>query len=339
MDDFKFGILGCGFISGIHADAIKNIPGAVIAGAFDVHTPSKDAFCKAHGVRAFESSEEMLLSDADAICICLPSGLHFDAAMECIRHKKHIVLEKPMALTSKQAENIICAAEENGVNVTVISQLRYSPAVKEVKRMIDDGKLGTITLGNAIMEYRRSPEYYQNSSWRGTWEMDGGGALMNQGIHGVDILQYLMGKVVSVFAYAKTLVHNIETEDTLTAVLEYENGAIGSVVATTSVAPGYKRNIEICGSKGSLKLCEDTIAVCDVEGEEHHRFPGKRTSHAEAHPGGIDSSLHAEQLRDFISCVKKGVSPWISGKEGKKAVDIICAIYESAQTGKKIYLK
>ena len=338
--NFRFGIWGCGLISAFHADAIESIDGAVVTAAFDVNEASRSNFCEKYKAEPFESREDFVASDKiDAVCICLPSGLHYDAAMDCIKNKKHVVIEKPIALTSQQAKDIVDAANENGVYVAVISQLRYSSAVKEVKRIVESGKLGTITLGNAIMKYWRSPEYYASSAWRGTWEMDGGGALMNQGIHGVDLLQYFMGKVVSVSAYAKTLVHDIQTEDTLTAVLEYENGAVGTIQATTSVAPGYGRRIEICGSKGSIVLCEDTIEVCDVEGEEKPDSDANKTSlKAASRPDGIDSSLHAHQLRDFIKSVKANEKPWLDATEGKKAVDIICAIYESAKTGKRIYL-
>ena len=336
---FHFGILGCGLISEMHADAIKQIDDAIIYGAFDSNEIAKNNFCKKHNVQAFESIEEFIrCEEIDAICICLPSGLHYPMAMQCIENKKHVVIEKPMALSSEQAENLIKAAEKQGVFVSVISQLRYTEAIREAKRILDSGKMGTVTLGNAIMKYWRSEEYYQSSQWRGTWEMDGGGALMNQGIHGIDLLQYLMGRVVSVSAYAKTLVHNIETEDTLTAVLEYENGAIGTIQATTSVFPGYGRRIEIHGSNGSLVLCEDSIEVCDVEGEEYICSKKNEVHASASRPDGINSSLHAKQLGDFVQSVEKGEKPWIDALEGKKSVDIICAIYQSAKTGKKVYL-
>lgn len=341
MEKFRFGIWGCGLISAFHADAINQMDDAVIVGAFDLNTSYLKKFCEKYNTEAFSNEEDFITSqNIDAVCICLPSGLHYAAAMQCIRHKKHVVIEKPIALTSQQAHDIVKAAEEYGVFVSVISQLRYSYAAREVKRIVDSGKLGTITLGNAVMKYWRSPDYYAASPWRGTWEMDGGGALMNQGIHGVDLLQYFMGKVISVSAYAKTLVHNIQVEDTLTAVLEYENGAIGTIQATTSVAPGYGRRIEICGSNGSIVLCEDAIEVCDVEGEEKEKLCVNSSHYASANrPDGIDCSLHAAQLEDFIKAVQSNEKPWIDACEGKKSVDIICAIYESAKTGKKVHLE
>ena len=338
MNDFGFAIWGCGAVSSIHADAITKIDGAILTGATDTNKTALDTFSKKYNVEAFAEAEQLLMSEkTDAVCICLPSGLHYTAALKCIEYKKHIVIEKPISLTSRQAGEIIEAAERNGVFVTVISQLRYSNSAKKIKELVDSGKLGRITLGNAIMKYWRSPEYYRNSPWRGTWEMDGGGALMNQGIHGIDLLQYFMGRVVSVFAYSKTLVHDIQTEDTLTAVLEYENGAIGTVQATTSVSPGYGRRIEICGSEGSVVLCEDHIEALDVKGEEKPSCESLVYSTAD-NPTNMDSTLHRMQLEDFMSCVRQEKKPFIDAVEGKKSVDIICAIYRSAQTGEKIYL-
>lgn len=339
MNDFGFAIWGCGAVSSTHADAIRSIDGARLVGAYDINGESLNRFCNKYDVEAFAKPEEML-SDGriDAICICLPSGLHYETALSCIGCGKNVVIEKPIALNSEQAEEIVNRADKKGVFVTVISQLRYSESIMQVKRIVESGKLGRITLGNAIMKYWRSPEYYASSPWRGTWGMDGGGALMNQGIHGVDLLQYFMGRVVSVFAYAKTLVHNIYTEDTLSAVIEFESGAIGTVQATTSVAPGYGRRIEICGSRGSIVLCEGDIEICDVEGEEILRKDKESLYDTASVPGNMDCTLHAAQLSDFIRSVRTGEKSLLDAAEGKKSVDIICAIYRSAQTGEKIYL-
>lgn len=341
MGNFRFAIWGCGLIASYHAQAIQLIDGAELVGAYDINTKSQEFFCQKYGVKAFSSKQEMVQSDIDAICICLPSGLHYEAAMLCLENKKHIVIEKPIALNVKDANYIIAAADKNGVCACVVSQLRYSQSIKTVKEIIDSGKLGKITIGNAIMKYYRSPEYYSSSSWRGTWEMDGGGALMNQGVHGVDLLQYLMGKVTAVSGVAKTLLHDIQTEDTLTSVIEYENGAVGTIQATTSVFPGYGRKIEICGTKGSIVLCEDTIEICDVEGKEQYLAKinnDRKKFETGSRPDGMDCSLHKQQLSDFVECVRSGKKPWIDATEGKKSVEIICAIYESSKTGNKIYL-
>jgi len=335
----KFGIWGCGLISAFHAEAIAQIDNAKLCGAFDLNKEAELSFCKKYDAKPFDTIDEFLSSgDIDAVCICLPSGLHYEAAMKCIESGKHVVIEKPMTLNSQDAQKIIDKADEKGVCVAVISQLRYTEAVGKVKKIIESGKLGTITIGNAIMKYWRDEDYYKDKPWRGTFKMDGGGALMNQGIHGVDLLQYLMGKVVSVFAFSKTLVHDIEAEDTLTAVVEYENGAIGTIQATTSVNPGYGRRIEIHGSKGSIVLCEDTIEVCDVEGEDKEALSMGKEHASASRPDGIGCEFHALQLEDFVRAVTNGEKPWIDAREGKKAVDIITAIYKSAKSGEKVFL-
>ena len=209
----------------------------------------------------------------------------------------------------------------------------------KAKEIVESGKLGTITIGNALMKYWRSEDYYNQSPWRGTWKMDGGGALMNQGIHGVDILLHLMGNAKSVFASFKTLVHNIEAEDTLSALIEFENGALGTIQATTSVNPGYARKIEICGSEGSLILSEDNIEVCDVKGYEDVCDAFEKSQNASSSsPNAIDCSLHLRQIKDFTTSVLNGKSPILDGYEGKRAVSLVDAIYKSAKTGEKVFI-
>ena len=337
----RFGIWGCGMISGFHADAINQTEDAVLTAAFDVNEQSLRQFCEKYPVEGFRSEETFAAADnVDAICICLPSGLHYEAAKQCLTHKKHVLIEIPLTLTTEDADSLIAIAKENGVFVGVVSQLRYSEAAQQIKQIMDSGALGKVILGNAIMKYYRAPEYYSASPWRGTWKMDGGGALMNQGIHGVDLLQFFMGQPISVCASSKTLVHNIETEDTVTAVIEFENGAIGTIQATTSVYPGYPRRIEICGSKGSVVLQEDTIEVCDVPGWEELILSGSQSDRyaSSSRPDAMSCHLHAKQIADFVRSVRNGMSPWLDANEGRKAIAVICAIYESAQTGRKVYL-
>lgn len=338
VNKIRFAIWGCGLIANTHALSIKSIEGAELKGTFDLNESAASEFAAKHGATVFHSVTDLLNSEEiDAVCICLPSGLHYEAAMQCLAHGKHVVIEKPMALTTKQAGCIVKAARKHSVKLTVISQLRYSEAIKKVKRIVDSGKLGRITVANVIMKYWRDEDYYKKSSWRGTWRMDGGGALMNQGIHGMDLLQYIMGGVSSVSAYSKTLAHDIETEDTLVAALEFECGAIGAIQATTSVYPGYGRRIEICGSRGTVVLCEDSIEICDVEGEEPPDKTGDANAMAST-PVIANYSLHKKQIADFVNAIKTGCEPFIGAGDGKRAIDLICAIYRSAKTKKRVYL-
>ena len=204
MKKLGFGIVGCGVISEWHARAISGIEGIVLVGATDRNQDSREKFAGKFGIVAFDTYEQMLACrDIDVVCICTPSGLHSSMAVQAADAGKHIIVEKPMALNLEQADQIIRACDRNYVKLTVISQLRFTEAVSRMKDAVDQGLPGKLVMGNLYMKYYRSQEYYDSSSWRGTWAMDGGGALMNQGIHGIDLLQYIMGDVKSVFAYAK----------------------------------------------------------------------------------------------------------------------------------------
>ncbi len=274
----------------------------------------------------------------DVVCICLPSGLHYEAVMACIRAGKHVIVEKPMTFTAAEAENIITTAEQAGVRVSVISQLRYTDAIAQLKAAVDANWFGKLATVDVYMKYFREPAYYSVSNWKGTLKMDGGGALMNQGIHGVDLLRYIAGPVVSVQAVAATRYHAIEAEDTLSAVMEFESGALGVLQATTSVYPGFNRRLEICGSEGTAILQEDAIVYCAFRNQSRS-LPCRQSQHdTGGRPDGMDHSLHKKQIGDFLTSIEEGSKPFLDAREGKKAVEIVEAVYTSAKTGKKIYL-
>ena len=221
---WNVGILGCGMIARYHARSLTELPQANLLGAFSRSRETREKFCQDFGIRAFSSVEELLAEPRlDAVCICLPSGLHYEVALACIRAGKHVIVEKPMTFTADQADELINAAEMAGVQVSVISQLRYSDAVTQLKQALDEGWFGQLATMDVYMKYWREPGYYSASNWKGTLKMDGGGALINQGIHGVDLLRYLAGPAISVQALTATRCHDIEAEDTVAAVLEFEN--------------------------------------------------------------------------------------------------------------------
>lgn len=336
-----FGIIGCGMISNWHAGAILKIEGARLVGATDVSEKSRLAFAEKYNVRAFDSVEELLLcSEIDVVCICTPSGLHAPLAIQTANAGKHIIIEKPMALNLKETDDIISACEANKVKMEVISQLRFTDAVIKVKDAVDKGTIGRLVMGDIYMKYYRSQEYYDNGGWRGTWKMDGGGALMNQGIHGVDLLQYIMGPVKSVFAYTRTLARKIEVEDTASAVLEFKNGALGIIQGTTSIFPGSPRRLEVNGDKGTIVLEEDCITNWVIEGQD---IPdditiGHTTSGASSNPGAFSVDGHLKQISDMVDAIKNDRRPLVDQYEGTKPIEIIMAIYESSRTGEKIEL-
>ncbi len=332
-----FAIIGCGMISKWHAESILDSDANLI-GAWDKRQESALAFAEEYGCKVFSSAEEMLASDeVDIVCICVPSGLHAQYAIMVANAGKHFVVEKPMAITRQEITAITEACEKNGVKGCVISQLRFSPVIQAVKKAIDGGALGKILFVELSMKYYRSDEYFKASPWRGTHAMDGGGALMNQGIHGIDLVQFLAGPICSVQGLCKTLAHDIEVEDTASLTVEYENGAIGSIIGTTSVLPGYPRVLEISGTNGTIALTEDAITRWDVEGTPK---PEVKADSAEIrsfnNPTALPTDNHKAQIRDMIEAVKNNRRPGSDVYEGRKAVEVILTAYEASKLGKKL---
>ncbi|NSW90993.1 MAG: Gfo/Idh/MocA family oxidoreductase [Firmicutes bacterium] len=342
MGNLGFGIIGCGLISNWHADAILKIEGTRLVGATDVNEHARDAFTKKYNILPFNSVEELLASDdTDIVCICTPSGLHAPLAVKAANAGKHIIIEKPMAITLKEADDVIEACEKNNVKAAVISQLRFTHAIGKLKDAVEKGLLGRLVSGDIYMKFYRSQEYYDRGGWRGTWKMDGGGALMNQGIHGVDIIQHVMGPVKTIFGHTRTLARKIEVEDTACAVVEYKNGALGVIQATTSVYPGLPRRMEVSGDKGTIIVEEDTIVKWDIEGKEipEDVTLGRTKSGSASNPAAFGVEGHVMQISDMVDAIRNNRKPLVDQYEGRKPVEIILAIYESSRTGKIIELR
>ena len=335
----NFGLIGCGAIARFHADAIGLTEDAVLAGVADARQDAAKSFAETYQIRAYESVEDLLSSpDIDAVCICTPSGLHAPLAIQAAEHGKHMVIEKPMALTVASAEEITAACEKNHVTAAIVSQLRFSPDVQCVRSLVQSGEMGQIISANLEMKYFRSDEYYAASNWRGTWKMDGGGALMNQGIHGVDSMSFIMGGVKSVSGQIKTLVKKIEVEDTAVAALEFCNGALGTLTASVATAPGYPRTLTISSTKGTLVLEEQHIQSCDIAGVSLPQQRAQQHNFGSSNPTDIPVEGHVQQITDFIAAVREQRDPFVSLAEGKKAIEIIEGIYTSSRTGKRVFL-
>ena len=334
---YGFAIIGCGVIAGIHAEAIAKIENAKLIGVYDFSSERAKEFADKYGCKAYETQEKLLSdSDVEVVNICTPSGLHYKQIVACAEAKKNVIVEKPMAITKEQIEEVVKAVEENGVKLEVISQLRFTYAIRTLKKAIDEGKLGKIYIADYKMKYYRSPEYYAGSNWRGTWSMDGGGALMNQGIHGIDLIQYVMGGIKSVYADCKTIGRKIEVEDTANVLVEYNSGAVGVIECTVLAKPGYERKIEIHAEKGSVVISEDTITKWDVEGTEKPKtFDCKLDARNVIF---FNEEHHAEQIKDLIEAIENNRRPFIDENEGKKVVDIILAAYKSSESGERVYL-
>ena len=335
----NFALIGCGAIARLHAKAIQGIEGARLVGVYDYSYTYAEKFAKEFSCNAYKTLEEMLANpEIDIVNICTPSGLHAEQTILAAKAKKHIIVEKPMAITKEQLNEAITAIEESGVKAEVITQLRFTPSICKLKKAIDEGRLGRILIADYNMKYYRSPEYYKQGGWRGTWKMDGGGALMNQGIHGIDLIQYLMGGVKNVYAQCRTLDRDIEVEDTANILVEYKNGAMGVIQSTTVATPGRPRQITVCGTKGSVVVREDVIESWDVEGEELNENK-ESAFNSGTDPMAFTEYYHKMQFMDLIDAIDTDRRPLVDENEGRKPVDIILAAYESSKTEKRVEIE
>ena len=349
MATHGFGIVGCGMIAEYHARAIGEIPGARVAAAYSrrPENGAKIAGLAGGDCPVFDDLDAMLAHPGvDVVCICTPSGAHRDPAVAAARAGKHVVVEKPLEITLPRCDAIIEACDAAGGRLCTIFPSRFSPANLALKGAIDAGRFGTLTLGDTYVKWWRTQEYYDNGAWRGTWDLDGGGALMNQAIHNVDLLQWLMGDVAEVSAFAATLAHErIEVEDTAVAAVRFSSGALGVIEAATSAYPGLLKRTEIHGSRGSARVEQDDITLWDFQlkapsdAEIVAAMAGPSGHKAGASdPRGINHAGHRDQLADFLAAIDAGRAPAVDGREGRKSVEIIRAIYRSARTGRPVPL-
>ncbi len=325
----NFAIYGCGVISGTHALALADVEGAELVACADFKPAAAQSFAEKHQIEMLPDWNALINSpDVDAICICTPSGTHAPLAIEALNAGKHVVLEKPMALTVAQCDAIIAAAKKNHTKITVIAQLRTEPDIIRAKELIDNGTLGKITMVQLHMCYYRPTSYYQGS-WRGTKAMDGGGALMNQGIHGIDILQYLLGPVKNVQSIVRTLMHDIEVEDAAVATVEFESGAIGVITASTATNPGYDREINVYGTRGGFEFKEGTMVrlVIDEIDQPCREFKpdGKAGSNLL-----LNYMPHAAQLQLFVRAINGEDVCYPNQFDGRRAVELVETIYKNS---------
>ena len=346
MAEIGFGIIGCGVIAPLHIRGIKDTPGAKLVAVCDEKIDKAEKLGKEERVDYYTDYQEMLKRpDLKIVCICTPSSLHPAQAIAAARAGKHVLSEKPMAITLDEADKMIATCRKNKVKLGVIFQRRAAPVFKKVKEALNNNELGKLILGDAYIKYYRSQAYYDSASWRGTWKFDGGGALMNQCIHLIDLLQWFMGPVETIYGYAATLARKIEVEDTSVAVLKFRNGAIGVIEGTTSVfPPTVPHRIELHGEIGSIMIEGEEIRRWVVE-EGEGRFSQEKDRLAELKASGefssqpCDFSLgHIPQIRDMVEAIKEDREPIVNGEEGRKALEIILAIYKSSRTGKPVRL-
>jgi predicted dehydrogenase len=272
----------------------------------------------------------------DIVAIGSPSGLHAGQAIAAVRRGLHVLVEKPLDISVERVDALLGEIDRAGVKVGVFFQDRLRPDVRTVKALIDAGRLGTPVLASGRVKWHRPPDYYGLSRWRGTWALDGGGALMNQGIHTADLMLWLFGPVVRVVARTATRYHRIEVEDTAAAILEFANGALGVLEAGTSIYPGYARRVELTGSEGTLILENDRLAAIDLkepipENVEPAALASADTSSTSPVLG--DPTAHRRVLEDFLTAIQHGTPPACDAREGRGSVELVQAIYRSAREG------
>jgi UDP-N-acetyl-2-amino-2-deoxyglucuronate dehydrogenase len=349
MKQHGFGIVGCGMIAEFHTRAINEIAGARVVGALSRNPANgaKIARLADGGCEVFGDLEALLAAPGlDVVCICTPSGAHMEPAVRAAAAGKHVVVEKPLEITLARCDAIINACEAAGVRLCTIFPSRFTAANQRLKEAIALGRFGRLTLGDTHVKWWRTQEYYDSGGWRGTWQLDGGGALMNQAIHNVDLLYWLMGDVESITAQTATLAHvRIEVEDTAIAAVRFKSGALGVIQAATSVYPGLLKRIEIHGDRGSVRVEQDDITLWEFQ----ERVPSDNEIYAAmaaqsgfkagaSDPRGITHVGHRDQLVDFLEAIDSGRDPIVDGREGRKSVEIIRAIYRSAGSGQAVRL-
>ncbi len=349
-EPLRFGIVGCGVIGPTHAEAITSLADAHLVAVADPIAGRADKLATKYGVTAYTNIQEMLDSERlDVVTICTPSGEHGKHARQAMHTGRHVIIEKPMEIARTAIDEILRTQQEMDVKLSVISQHRFDVATRQVHALVQEQAFGRLVLGNASIPWWRSQAYYNSGAWRGTWEFDGGGVLMNQSIHSIDLLQWLMGPVKSLYAYTDTLAHTMETEDVGVAVLRFTNGAVGTIAATTGAYPGITTRVEVFGDRGSaciendqlgyLRLARDEQeAVNDYGANTQHAPEPKNTSSAAQNPAALSTNSHALQIADMIRAIREDGTPLVDGHAARQAVDIILSIYESVRTHREIIL-
>jgi len=348
-DKVRFGIIGTGVIGPWHAQAIEACEDAELVAVADIALDKAKALAKEHGGAAcYADFREMVVSDdVDAVSICTPSGLHGDAAIAAAQAGKHVLCEKPLEITVEKIDAMIDAAKQNNVKLGGVFQWRTYPVSLKAREAVQSGALGKMVLGDAYLKYYRSQAYYDSAGWRGTWQFDGGGALMNQGVHGIDLLLWIMGDVESVFGRTAPLLREIEVEDTAVAALKFKSGAFGVIEGTTSSNPGEESMLALHGDKGTIIMTESRFLrweVAEEEGEHAQEQEEMKQVEGETKTGVSDPTEigirgHMIQVADMVKAIKEDGEPMVTGASARKSVQLITAIYESSRTGQEIFIK
>jgi predicted dehydrogenase len=328
------GVLGGGNISATHAQAASEIEGVKIAAVGGPNPDKVARLAERFGAAVYRDADALLRHrPLDLVLIGSPSGLHAEQGIAAARQGLHVLVEKPIDVVTEKAERLVAECERARVKLGVFFQDRFSPDFAALKRAIDEGALGRPILASARVKWWRAEEYYADSRWRGRLALDGGGAVMNQGIHTIDLLLHLLGDVRRVWARAATALHRIESEDTLVATLEFASGALGTYEATTAAYPGYPRQVEITGSEGTVVLAQDRIVRADLRRPRPELAGGAAAGNASASSPTIsDVRGHKAAIEDLLRAIRENGEPRCNGREGLRSLALVEALYRSSQS-------
>lgn len=335
----RFGVIGCGRIAPNHGQSILDSPKAILVAAADVILERAKAYTRKFGGQPYSDYAELLKRpDVDAVSICTPSGMHSGIGIDAARAGKHVLVEKPMALSLKDADALIAACQQNGVNLGVVHQNRFNPAIVRLRKALEASRFGQLNQGSALVRWNRDQAYYDQAPWRGTWAQDGG-CLMNQSIHNIDLLQWMMGPVESVHAFTATRLRRIEAEDNAVAVLRFSSGALGLIESSVTVYPkNLEETLAIFGATGTVSV--GGVAVNRIqawrfaEGDDEAQVLAEQA----ADPATVYGYGHRPTIDAFVDAIRNDGDPPVPGTEGRKALEIILAIYKSSRTGQPVQL-
>lgn len=327
----RVGLVGYGAIARRHREAIELSRGAELVA---LATSQPDP--KIPGVSVYSDFDQLLAArDVDAIVICTPSGYHAKQALSALKAGKHVVVEKPLCLDFESGEAVVREARRRNLVVAVISQRRFEAQNIYLKRLLTDGQIGKLYLGEVLLRWHRSSAYYETNSWRGTREFDGG-VLMNQAIHTIDLLRWFFGPVIRVSSEGATLAHRIESEDTAVGTIRFESGALGIVAATTASPRGLPVELNIFAERGRISFHDDRTAAWEVEGVAPPPTDSTTSGSGSAKPDGITAAGHARQWRDIVEAFAEGRDPIVTAEEGLKTVAVVLAMQEAWRLGRAV---
>ena len=345
-----FGIIGCGVIGDIHAKSINNTNGAKLIAVSDINLEKAKKYGQKYNVKYYQDYKKLLeRKDIDVVNICVPTGMHMQFCVDAAEARKNILCEKPLEVTLDKIDYINKVVHKNNVKLGVVFQKRFQESSRRIKEALEDKKLGKVISGSIYMKYYRNQEYYDSANWRGTWKYDGGGCLMNQGIHDIDLLQWFLGPAKSVYAITDTVAHKrIEVEDIAIAIIKFKNGAKGVIEASTSCYPGFPSLLQIYGRLGTITLRDDKIidwkfinpTKIDLNFSKQILIQKKTEQDDVDHsdPITVLKNRHKYQIKDMIRAINNNISPEITGEEARKSIEIIQAIYKSSRTREEVTL-